>query len=98
MNDDAQTLRRGPTIELTLQMCDLVASMTPQLLEVKSTWFDWWWSTCPTDLNGDFVVDAEDLGIVLADWGTQGPGDFKLDIVVDGKDIGDVLTTWGPCP
>lgn len=53
---------------------------------------------CPSDLSGDGVVDATDVGIVLGAWGTSGVGDITGDGVVDAADLGAVLGAWGPCP
>jgi choice-of-anchor B domain-containing protein len=50
----------------------------------------------PADLNGDGVVDGNDLGVLLADWGTVGgPADLNGDGIVDGNDLGQLLADWG---
>jgi hypothetical protein len=50
----------------------------------------------PADLNGDGVVDGNDLGILLGAWGTAGgPADLNGDGVVDGNDLGRLLADWG---
>jgi hypothetical protein len=50
----------------------------------------------PADLNGDGVVDGNDLGILLGAWGTAGgPADLNGDGVVDGNDLGRLLGDWG---
>lgn len=46
------------------------------------------------DLNGDDIVDAADLGILLATWGTSGPGDLDGDGVVDAADLGLLLAAF----
>jgi hypothetical protein len=53
---------------------------------------------CPADLNRDGVVNGEDLGILLIDWG-PGPSDADLDgdDIVNGSDIGILLLLWGGC-
>ncbi|UCD75010.1 MAG: hypothetical protein JSV91_14630, partial [Phycisphaerales bacterium] len=53
---------------------------------------------CPEDLNGDDVVDIDDLFEVLNHWG-QGVGKYDVnnDGVVDIDDIFAVLAAWGPC-
>jgi len=54
---------------------------------------------CPGNLNGDDVVDGNDLAIVLGGWGPC-PGcvaDINDDGVVDGNDLAVVLGGWGPC-
>jgi hypothetical protein len=49
----------------------------------------------PGDVNGDGVVDGEDLGLVLGAWGTADPAaDLNADGVVDGADLGVVLGGW----
>lgn len=53
---------------------------------------------CPADLNGDGTVDAADLGILAAFWGTSGTdGDINGDGTVDAADLGSLLGAWGPC-
>lgn len=48
------------------------------------------------DINGDGIVDGEDLGLLLAGWGGN---DTNLDLdgngVVDGGDLGLLLAAWG---
>ena len=47
------------------------------------------------DLNGDGVVNGDDLGILLGAWGqTTGPADLNGDGVVDGNDLGELLANW----
>ncbi len=47
------------------------------------------------DLNGDGMVDGEDLGALLSQWGAQGePADLNGDGVVDGADLGGMLARW----
>jgi hypothetical protein len=48
-----------------------------------------------TDLNGDGVVDGNDLGTLLAQWGGPGSADFNGDGIVDGNDLGSLLADWG---
>jgi hypothetical protein len=48
----------------------------------------------PEDLNGDGLVDAADLAILLGAWGTPGPGDFNGDGVVDAGDLANMLAAW----
>jgi hypothetical protein len=49
----------------------------------------------PADINGDGVVDVQDLLIVLADWGgTSGPADINGDGVVDVQDLLLLLAAW----
>jgi hypothetical protein len=53
---------------------------------------------CTGDINGDGVVDATDLGILLGGWGFPGPSDLNGDGTTDGIDLGILLGAWGPCP
>ena len=49
------------------------------------------------DLNGDGVVDGQDLTLLLADWGCSGPGcpgDLTGDGVVGGADLTQLLADW----
>jgi hypothetical protein len=54
--------------------------------------------SCRADLNNDTVVDGNDLGILLAQWGGAGTADFNNDGFVDGNDLGVLLAAWGACP
>lgn len=52
------------------------------------------------DLNGDGVVDAADLSILLLRWGPVQPGpppypDFNQDGLVDAADLSALLLNWG---
>ena len=54
---------------------------------------------CPADLNDDGSVDGNDLGSLLAGWGSAGgAADLNGDGSVDGNDLGMLLAAWGPCP
>jgi hypothetical protein len=53
---------------------------------------------CPADLTDDGFVDGNDLGQLLAQWGTDGSADFNNDGFVDGNDLGQMLAAWGQCP
>jgi len=49
------------------------------------------------DLNSDNGVDANDLGLLLLNWGTtNSASDLNDDGVVDGSDLGILLIAWGP--
>jgi hypothetical protein len=48
----------------------------------------------PRDLNGDGGVNAADLAILLAAWGTVGPGDFNGDGSVGPSDLSILLGSW----
>ena len=47
------------------------------------------------DVDGDGVVDGNDLGLLLAAWGGTGPADLDRDGNVDGNDLGALLAAWG---
>jgi hypothetical protein len=57
---------------------------------------------CPGDVTNGGTVDAADLSILLAAWGTNGQGEFDTDLngdgLVDGGDLALVLGGWGACP
>lgn len=55
---------------------------------------------CPTDLNGDSVVDVIDLLAVLSAWGSceDCPEDFNADGMVNVIDLLELLGGWGNCP
>ncbi len=67
-------------------------------------------TTCAEDLDGDGVVEAFDLAILLGAWGpcpkSCVPGDpvdtcaadLSGDCVVEAFDLALVLGNWGPCP
>ena len=59
-------------------------------------------SCCPGDMNGNSIVDAQDLGVLLAFWGpvtTFLRADMNHDGNVDGADLGLHLSSdWGSCP
>ncbi|MBL9119552.1 MAG: hypothetical protein JNL80_06545 [Phycisphaerae bacterium] len=56
-------------------------------------------STCSADLNGDGVVDAQDLAILLGAWGsTSDPAsDINYSGLTDATDLAILLGSWGPC-
>ena len=58
-------------------------------------------SACPADITGNGVVDAADLGILLAVWNTNGKSNPEADINGDGtvnaSDLGMLLGSWGLC-
>ncbi len=51
-------------------------------------------AVCVGDFNGDLTVDAEDLGILLANWATSGDGDANDDGYVDGEDLALFFSNW----
>ncbi len=51
----------------------------------------------PADFNNDGVVDGNDLGILLSEWGPgMSRADLNRDGAVDGTDLGMLLAAWGP--
>jgi uncharacterized membrane protein len=46
------------------------------------------------DIDGDGAVDAEDLSILLANWGGGGAADLNGDGTVDGSDLAILLANW----
>jgi hypothetical protein len=52
---------------------------------------------CDGDLNGDAVVDVEDLLDLLGNWGSSGTGDINEDGIVDVEDLLILLGNWGDC-
>jgi hypothetical protein len=54
---------------------------------------------CRADLNGDGVVGASDLPLLLNSWGTTGASNADLDGdgFVGPSDLAVLLTTWGSC-
>ncbi len=55
-------------------------------------------SACPSDLNGDGVVETTDLILLLDQWRT-GPGiaDLNGDGEVEVRDLAKLLMDWGSC-
>jgi hypothetical protein len=47
----------------------------------------------PADLNGDGLVDAADLGLMIAAWGTA-KADLNGDGTTNSADIGILLIAW----
>ena len=48
----------------------------------------------PYDLTGDGIVDAQDLAVLLSQWGGPGSADFTGNGVVDSADISFLLGNW----
>ncbi len=47
------------------------------------------------DINGDGIVDGEDLGLLLSGWGSDAENlDLDANGVVDGGDLGMLLAKW----
>ncbi len=50
----------------------------------------------PGDVNGDGVVDGQDLASLLGGWGTNfADADFNGDGIVDGVDLASLVANWG---
>ena len=47
------------------------------------------------NIDGDGVVTAADLVILLSEWGGTGIGDLDLDGVVGPRDVAQMLQRWG---
>jgi hypothetical protein len=52
---------------------------------------------CPADLDGDRTVGAQDLAILLGDWGGRGSSDLDASGSVGAADLAILLGAWGPC-
>lgn len=56
---------------------------------------------CRPDLDQDGAVEAADLGLLVAAWGTDGSvienSDLDGDGLVGATDLGQLLAGWGPC-
>jgi hypothetical protein len=55
---------------------------------------------CPADVNGDDLVNANDLLAVIGAWGACAgcPADVNNDGSVNVTDLLTVIGAWGPCP
>ncbi|MBL9147845.1 MAG: right-handed parallel beta-helix repeat-containing protein [Phycisphaerae bacterium] len=51
---------------------------------------------CPTDLDGDGITGASDLGLLLGAWSTAG-ADLDGDGTTGASDLGILLGAWGDC-
>ncbi|MFM2164298.1 MAG: hypothetical protein RL325_735 [Planctomycetota bacterium] len=55
-------------------------------------------STCRYDIAGDpFVIDGQDLAVMLGNWGATGAGDLNCDGSIGAADLAILLNVWGPC-
>ena len=50
-------------------------------------------ASCTADINGDCVVDGQDLAQILANWNSAG-GDLTGDGTTNGQDLSTVLANW----
>ena len=55
-------------------------------------------SPCPSDINGDWEIDVDDLVELFLHWGeTSGPADINGDNDVDVNDLVMLMVDWGVC-
>jgi hypothetical protein len=54
--------------------------------------------TCLGDLDGDGLVNAADLAVLLGQWGGPGSADLNANGTVEGGDLATMLGAWGNCP
>lgn len=52
---------------------------------------------CPADLDGNGVINAADLTILLGAWGTSGSADISGNGSVGAEDLALLLGAWGNC-
>jgi hypothetical protein len=52
---------------------------------------------CPADLNSDGQVNAQDIAILLGNFGGTGVGDINADGAVGAQDLAALLSAFGPC-
>ncbi len=57
-------------------------------------------SDCVGDVDGNGVVDAADLAVLLGAWGPNPghPADFDGDGDINAADLAVLIGAWGPCP
>ena len=67
---------------------------TQSLLPVVVSWY-MPRTTPAADLNGDGIVGAADLAILLSQWGGPGSGYLNGDGIVGGPDMAALLSVWG---
>jgi len=57
--------------------------------------------TCPGDFDEDGAIDADDIALVLGNWGATNPKtaafDLDADGHLDGNDLAILLASWGRC-
>jgi Ca2+-binding EF-hand superfamily protein len=55
-------------------------------------------SDCPEDLDGDGVVNVNDILAIVGSWGSSNStNDLDGSGIVDTGDLLAVIGTWGPC-
>ncbi len=97
-----QVLAQGDDLVFTMMgdhngdgLADLIAAQSDgSLLPLLGVAF-----TCPSDLDGDGVVGADDVLALLGAWDTnpKGPPDLDGDGTVGTRDLLILLGNWGPC-
>ncbi|MDG2424075.1 MAG: dockerin type I repeat-containing protein [Phycisphaerales bacterium] len=66
---------------------------------IWETWINKFEISCPGDVNGDDVVNVNDVLTVLAGFGGLGSGgDANGDGVINVNDVLIVISSWGNCP
>ena len=55
---------------------------------------------CPWDLDGDSLVNTQDLLILFSAWGADSceGADFDHDGIVNTQDLLTLFANWGACP
>jgi hypothetical protein len=99
-----------PIVTRTLDVPAILQQPTGYVGFTSGTGSDWanhdviYWEytdyapVCVGDFNGDDVIDATDLGILLGSWGSDlDLFDLNGDDTVEGQDLGIMLGLWGPC-
>jgi len=57
------------------------------------------WASCGADLNGDGIVNIQDLSILQSEYGGPGhQGDINLDGTVNTTDLSILLSQYGKAP
>lgn len=64
--------------------------------DLQNGLFVWELDLPEADITGDGVVNGEDLGVLLSQWGESGSqaSDLNEDGLVDGADLGILLSEW----
>lgn len=78
-------------------------SGTPPIVDMGAYEFQVAPNPCPADLDGDGMVGASDLALLLSAWGETGgksgppPADLDGDGTVGAGDLAILLSAWGAC-
>jgi hypothetical protein len=82
------TIEQAAVYDGTVPGLDVVGDLVPATLEQEPE--------LPEDLDGDGIVGAGDLSVVLSSWGAGGgPADIDGNGVVDSEDLARLLSSWG---